>query len=100
MGYFNRNIIVKHKYVLHCLGGSTMNRTVKLIIIFIFTFYTMMLFCANFSLGLTTFTKGNILLHLNIILKNFDIVDTIIGIIIYFTILCILMEKRLLKKML
>ena len=41
-----------------------MSRFVKITVVFMFTLSTIMLFCANFSLGLTTITKGNILLHI------------------------------------
>lgn len=61
-----------------------MNRAFKIIIIFIFTYFTMMLLCLNANLADMVFGSKSFLIEINQILNSFDISHVIIGFMIYY----------------
>ena len=61
-----------------------MNRATKIIVIFIFSYLTTLLLCIDINLDGFVFGKVDILTQIKQLITNFDVIDIIMGIIIYF----------------
>lgn len=61
-----------------------MNRATKMIVIFIFSYLTTLLLCIDINLDGFVFGEINKLTQVKQLITNFDVIDLIMGIIIYF----------------
>ncbi|MBE6158162.1 MAG: hypothetical protein E7160_05170 [Firmicutes bacterium] len=61
-----------------------MNRTLKMLVIFVFSFLTVMLLYINVNMSTIVFSTDNIFVEMNNIVSDFDFISIVFGIVIYF----------------